>query len=77
VKGNNRVEQEATMHTHQTRHDTQSLARVLPRARCPNCGEALLIAQASEFVAGGEIRHHWACDACGEDFSTVVVMPRH
>lgn len=67
------------MRTHHTqRNDNcESLARILPKARCPNCGEAQFIAQASEFVGGGEIRHHWACDTCGEDFLTLVVVPRH
>jgi hypothetical protein len=26
----------------------------------------------SEFVVGGEIRHHWDCDGCGESTSTVI-----
>jgi hypothetical protein len=26
----------------------------------------------SEFVEGGEIRHHWECEACGEPSSTAI-----
>jgi hypothetical protein len=26
----------------------------------------------SEFVLGGEIRHHWDCDSCGESSSTTL-----
>jgi hypothetical protein len=26
--------------------------------------------ESSEFVEGGEIRHHWECEACGEPSST-------
>jgi hypothetical protein len=29
---------------------------------------------ASEFVEGGEIRHHWECDVCGESSSTSVPL---
>jgi len=29
----------------------------------------------SEFVEGGEIRHHWECDACGEfSISSIPLM---
>lgn len=41
-------------------------------ARCPHCGDILIAPVASEFVEGGEIRHHWECDACGEpSFSSI------
>ena len=41
-------------------------------ARCPKCGDWMIAPMSSEFVAGGEIRHHWECDACGESTSTTV-----
>jgi transcriptional regulator NrdR family protein len=50
--------------------------RVAPPACCPSCSEPLIAALASEFVDEGEIRHHWVCEACGEDFSTTVII-RH
>jgi hypothetical protein len=28
--------------------------------------------ESSEFVEGGEIRHHWECEACGEPSSTCI-----
>jgi formylmethanofuran dehydrogenase subunit E len=31
----------------------------------------------SEFVEGGEIRHHWECDACGELSSTIILPVSH
>jgi hypothetical protein len=31
----------------------------------------------SEFVEGGEIRHHWECDACGEFSSTSIPLARY
>jgi hypothetical protein len=41
---------------------------------CPACGEAVIAAQASEFIDTGEIRHHWVCDDCGQAFSTTVTL---
>jgi hypothetical protein len=31
----------------------------------------------SEFVEGGEIRHHWECEACGELSSTSIQLTSH
>ena len=36
--------------------------------RCPQCGDWMVAPIASEFIEGGEIRHHWECDGCGELF---------
>lgn len=41
-------------------------------ARCPHCGDLMVAPVASEFVAAGEIRHHWECDACGERSHTAI-----
>lgn len=38
--------------------------------RCPHCGDPMVAPETSEFVAGGEIRHHWQCDNCGRTSST-------
>ena len=35
-------------------------------ARCPYCDDWMVAPIHSEFVVGGEIRHHWECDACGQ-----------
>ncbi len=35
-------------------------------ARCPHCGDWMVAPFCSEFVEGGEIRHHWECEACGQ-----------
>ena len=40
---------------------------------CPYCGDCMVAPIASEFVKGGEIRHHWECEACGE--SAVISIP--
>jgi hypothetical protein len=41
-------------------------------ARCPHCGDWMVAPVSSEFVEGGEIRHHWECEACGEPSSTAI-----
>jgi transposase len=40
--------------------------------RCPSCGDWMVAPISSEFVEGGEIRHHWECEACGE-FTSVSI----
>jgi hypothetical protein len=43
-------------------------------ACCPVCGDWMVAPVVSEFVVGGEIRHHWECDSCGEPFSTAIPL---
>jgi hypothetical protein len=38
--------------------------------RCPHCGDPMIAPEMSEFVVGGEIRHHWQCEICGRSSST-------
>jgi hypothetical protein len=45
--------------------------------RCPHCDDLMVAPIASEFIEGGEIRHHWECDACGEPSSTSVPLPAY
>jgi len=42
--------------------------------RCPDCAEWMVAPLVSEFVEGGEIRHHWLCDACGTTTSTSITL---
>lgn len=42
--------------------------------RCSNCGDWMVAPVMSEFVEGGEIRHHWECDACGEAATTSIEL---
>ena len=44
------------------------------QARCPNCGDSMVAPLASEFVEGGEIHHHWACEVCGVPSTTLVSL---
>jgi transcription elongation factor Elf1 len=46
-------------------------------ARCPHCGDLMVAPISSEFVEGGEIRHHWECDACGQTSSTSIPLTTH
>jgi hypothetical protein len=32
----------------------------------------MIAPEMSEFVVGGEIRHHWQCDNCGRPSSTAL-----
>jgi predicted RNA-binding Zn-ribbon protein involved in translation (DUF1610 family) len=41
---------------------------------CPHCGDLMVAPMMSEFVVGGEIRHHWECDACGEASCTSIEL---
>lgn len=46
------------------------------RANCPRCGSVVHVAERSAFNLAGRIRHSWACDECGEEFSTSIsVLP--
>jgi ribosomal protein L37AE/L43A len=42
---------------------------------CPKCDDLQLAPAASEFVSKGQVRHFWACEACGHEFSTSVKLP--
>ena len=46
-------------------------------AQCPHCGDVMVAPVSSEFVEGGEIRHHWECEACGEFSSTSIPLTSH
>jgi hypothetical protein len=43
-------------------------------AHCPHCGDLMVAPLMSEFVVGGEIRHHWECDGCGELSHTAIPL---
>jgi predicted RNA-binding Zn-ribbon protein involved in translation (DUF1610 family) len=46
-------------------------------ARCPHCGDWMVAPLVSEFVEGGEIRHHWECETCGESSTTAIPITTH
>jgi hypothetical protein len=45
--------------------------------RCPHCDDWMVAPVVSEFVEGGEIRHHWECDACGQASSISIPLTTH
>jgi predicted RNA-binding Zn-ribbon protein involved in translation (DUF1610 family) len=45
--------------------------------RCQHCGDWLVAPVASEFVEGGEIRHTYECDNCGEASTTAISLTTH
>lgn len=45
--------------------------------RCPHCGDWLVAPLVSEFIEGGEIRHYWECEACGEPSTTAIPLTTH
>jgi hypothetical protein len=42
--------------------------------RCPQCGDHMVAPLMSEFMEGGGIRHHWACETCGEPSTTLIPL---
>jgi len=63
-----------------THFDTARLSTLRAFAapmRCPHCGDWMVAPVSSEFVEGGEIRHHWECDACGQTSSTSIPLTTH
>lgn len=45
------------------------------RNNCPQCSEALLAPEWSEYLSERCVRHSWSCEACGYQFETTVVFP--
>ena len=42
-------------------------------ATCPACGAWAPIAPiASDYLGGGQIRHHWVCEPCGHAWTTAL-----
>jgi predicted RNA-binding Zn-ribbon protein involved in translation (DUF1610 family) len=64
------------MHLHAQRAPSAALRSFASPTRCPHCGDVMVAPLVSEFVVGGEIRHHWECDACGEPSSTSIPLTR-
>lgn len=44
----------------------------LSRLLCPQCQDLIIAATQSQHVSTNEIRHWWACEACGHEFRTTV-----
>lgn len=59
-----------------THHETAPMFSIapynIPRFLCPQCQDLIIAATKSQHVSTNEIRHWWACEACGHEFRTTV-----
>src|SRR5262249_35782913 len=57
-------------------HGTASAFSIAPyrvsRLFCPQCKDLIIAATKSQHVSTHEVRHWWACEACGHEFRTTV-----
>lgn len=53
-------------------HTGLAVTGILGRPACPNCGEMLFAAVATEFRGKGRICNSWICDSCDHEFRTAV-----
>jgi transposase-like protein len=61
-------------------HNTARLSHIRAFAtptHCPRCRDLMVAPYMSEFVEGGEIRHHWECDTCGQASSISITLTTH
>jgi transcription elongation factor Elf1 len=65
------------MQLHIDRARLSSFRAFATPTRCPHCGDWMVAPVVSEFVEGGEIRHHWECDTCGQASSTSIPLTTH
>jgi hypothetical protein len=65
------------MQLHIDRARLSSFRTFAAPTRCPHCGDLMIAPLVSEFVEGGEIRHHWECDACGQASCTSIPLTSH
>lgn len=72
VDDDDQEETGAMLHCHTT--NFEALRAFASSARCPRCNDVLIAPLVSEFVESGEIRHHWACETCGEPSSSTIVL---
>jgi hypothetical protein len=65
------------MQLHSYRPKLAAIRSFSAPVRCPHCDDWMVAPVLSEFVEGGEIRHHWECDACGQASSTSIPLTTH
>ncbi len=52
-----------------------TVSNLFGRPHCPQCGEMLFAAAATEFLGRGRIINTWSCDECDHVFQTMVKVP--
>jgi len=65
------------MQLHEYRAKLFAIRAFATPIRCPDCGDVMVAPVSSEFVEGGEIRHHWQCDSCGGLSTTSIQLTSH
>jgi hypothetical protein len=65
------------MQLHDFRTKLSAIRSFAAPTQCPQCGDVMVAPVSSEFVEGGEIRHHWECESCGELSSTSIPLAPH
>jgi len=65
------------MQLHEYRAKLSAIRAFAAPIRCPHCGDVMVAPVSSEFVEGGEIRHHWECEFCGQPSSTSIPLTPH
>jgi hypothetical protein len=48
---------------------------IFQRPACPQCGDMLFAASATEFLGHGKIRNTWSCESCDHEFRTAWALP--
>lgn len=51
-------------------------ASLFGRQLCPQCAHLLVAPDASQHVCEQTVRHIWSCEACGNEFKTIVRFGR-
>ncbi len=67
--------EEALMTAPAEAHAASVASQRIALPACPKCKDLQLAPAASEFVSKRQVRHFWACEACGHEFSTSVKLP--
>ena len=62
------------MQLHDFRAKLSAIRSFAAPTQCPHCGDVMVAPVSSEFVEGGEIRHHWECEVCGKFSSTSIPL---
>jgi len=74
-EGDGMTAEEAPMTARAEAHVASIASQRIALPACPECNDLQLAPTASEFVSKGQVRHFWACEACGHEFRTSVKLP--
>ena len=69
-----KTEEAELMQVHCNPANVSAIRAFATPQRCSLCGDRMVAPFMSEFVEGGEIRHHWLCEDCGEPSTTTIPL---